>query len=281
MSKVSTKNPNTAATRPTDSRGSILGIWRLGKRIHQGDTAELAYAQPADATGSPRWDYVVRRGIGENTIESLRQIQQFTACATEVFHPNLIAVLDASDSGTSPFLVMPRLDALTMHEHLNQQPRKPLPVGLWLVRQVAQALEAMHAGGWVHGDVKPMNVMVGATGHVTLIDLGFAERVHCSPKRLFRGTPEYAAPETMTDKMVALPASDIFSLGRILWQWLTRVEAASDLLLSPVAELVETMISPRPSDRPTANDVTRQLLRLEIESLGCHIEPDKRRRRAA
>ncbi|MFG0261088.1 MAG: protein kinase family protein, partial [Novipirellula sp. JB048] len=74
---------------------------------------------------------------------------------------------------------------------------------------------------------------------------------------------------------------DIFSLGRMLWQWLTRVETASDLLLSPVAELVERMISPEPADRPTASEVTDQLLRLEIESLGCHIEPENRRRRAA
>ncbi|TWU27013.1 Serine/threonine-protein kinase PknA [Novipirellula galeiformis] len=274
-------NPNGSESHSAHSRGAILGIWRLGKVIHQGEMAELAHAQPADALGSPRWDYIVRRGVGDNTIESLRQIQQFTACATEVLHPNLIAVLDASDSGESPFLVMPRLDALTMHDHLKQVPRKPLPVGLWLVRQVAQALEALHAKGWVHGDVKPLNVMVGATGHVTLIDLGFAERVHTSSKRLFRGTPEYTAPETLSDKMVALPASDIFSLGRILWQWLTRVETASDLLLSPVAELVERMISPQSHDRPTASDVARQLLRLEIESLGCHIEPEKRRRRAA
>ncbi len=260
---------------------TIHGIWRSGKTIHQSETARLSLAQPADATGSPRWDYVLRSALGENEPEALRQIQQFTHCGSTVFHPNLIPVLDASDTGVAPFLVMPRLEGRTMEAHLRTIPRKPLPVALWFVRQVAQALEALHAAGWVHGDIKPENAMIGTTGHVTLIDLGFAEKIHTSTNRLFRGTPDYAAPETLTGKSVALAASDVFSLGRMLWQWMTRVETANDLQLSPVAELVEQMIASNAGTRPTASYVAKQLLKLEIESLGSHIEPEKRRRRAA
>ncbi|TWU41895.1 protein kinase domain-containing protein [Novipirellula artificiosorum] len=276
--KALTRRKNQTATI---NRRPILGIWRLGRAIHQSDFSELTLAQPADALGSPRWDYVLRRGEGGNEMESLRQIRQFTTCATQVFHPNLVAVLDASDSGSSPFLVMPRLEGTTMQHHLDHQPPKALPVGLWLVRQVSQALEAMHVAGWVHGDVKPENVMVGSTGHVTLIDLGFAERIHSAPNRLFRGTPEYAAPESVSGQSVTLPASDIFSLGRMLWRWMTKVNVPNELQLSPVAELVEKMIAESPNDRPTAAHISRELLRLEIESLGCHIEPDRRSRRAA
>ncbi|TWT83763.1 Serine/threonine-protein kinase PknA [Planctomycetes bacterium CA13] len=267
-------------TAKTNS-GTILGIWRLGQVVYRSESAELSLAQPADATGSPRWDYILRRSIGASEIESVRQVRQFTVCASQVFHPNLIAVLDASDSDTSPFLVMPRLDGETMQTSLDAEPRKALPVALWFIRQVSQALEALHASGWVHGDVKPDNVIIGPTGHVTLIDLGFADRVHSLPSRLFRGTPQYAAPETLTGQSVTLPASDVFSLGRVLWQWMTRVKTASELQLSPVAELIEQMVAENPTERPTASGITRELLRLEIESLGCHIEPERRSRRAA
>ncbi|TWU35797.1 Serine/threonine-protein kinase PknA [Novipirellula aureliae] len=261
--------------------GSILGIWRLGEPVHTSTSAMHCLAQPADANGNPRWDYVLRRPIGSNPIEGLRQIRHFNACAAGIHHPNLIAVLDASDSVTHPYLVMPLLEGKTMQRCWEEGPPKPLPVGLWLVRQVAQALEALHAGGWVHGDVKPANVIVGPTGHATLIDLGFADRVHSPPNRLFRGTPDYAAPENISGESLTLPASDIFSLGRILWQWMTRVEVVSECQLSPVAELVEAMVSETPSERPTASQICRDLLRLEIESLGCHIEPKQRLRRAA
>ena len=57
-----------------------------------------------------------------------------------------------------------------MQQRLEADGYTPLPVALWLVRQIAQGLEALHASGWVHGDVKPENAIVGSRGHVTLVD---------------------------------------------------------------------------------------------------------------
>ncbi len=210
------------ASRPASTKPSIHGIWRLGEQIHVSKSTELALAQPADAA-SPRWDYVIKRACGDDT-ESRQQIARFSAAAADAVHPNLVAVLDASTSSPSPYVVMPRLDGHSMQWHLDQSQAKPLPVALWLVRQVAQALGTLHAAGWVHGDVKPANVMVGSRGHVTLVDLGFATRIHTVAARHFRGTPDYCAPETLVENLAAMPPMDIFSLGRILWQWITRTE---------------------------------------------------------
>ncbi|MCG8650403.1 MAG: protein kinase, partial [Pirellulales bacterium] len=176
-----------------------MGIWRLGNPLHQSDTVALHLAQPADANGSPRWDYVIKRVLSGEDAESRQQIMRFASAATEAVHPNLIVVLDASASSTSPYLVMPRLEGMSMAWHLEQPKSKALPIALWLVRQVAQALSALHAAGWIHGDVKPANVMVGPQGHVTLVDLGFAARIHTVPTGRFRGTPEYCAPESLIE----------------------------------------------------------------------------------
>lgn len=272
----------TRPTAPPPERPRVLGIWRLGQVWHRSETAELALAQPADAAGSPRWDYVLKRATGAAAdLEGRQQISRFIAAATAVSHPNLVAVLDGSDTGVAPYLVMPRLEGSTMAAMLGGGERQPLPVALWLVRQTAQALAALHHAGWVHGDVKPDNVVVGSNGHVTVIDLGFAARVHTPFGPIFRGTPDYASPELVEGRMAALPAMDVFALGRVLWQWMIHLGASDEGSLRPVAELVEAMLAEQPEERPTAERIATQLLQLEIESLGGHIGPSGSRRRAA
>ena len=167
-----------------------------------------------------------------------------------------------------------------MQTHLENVERKPLPVALWLVRQVAQALSAVHAAGWIHGDVKPENVIVGPGGHVTLIDLGFAAQIHTVNGSQFRGTPDYAAPELLSGNMAALPAADMFSLGKMLWHWLTQVQTDNDRSFEPVAELIERLVAKDPAARPMADAVIGQLLRLEINTLGQHFDPVTSRKAA-
>ena len=266
-------------SRPsTNSRPSILGIWRLGEVIHTNLGSELAFAQPADALGSPRWDYVLKRALeGDGDVEARRQITQFVVAATAVAHPNLIPMLDASVTASSPYLVMPKIEGQTMQSLMTSPGSIPLPVALWFVRQIAQAVDALHQAGWIHGDIKPENVIVGARGHVTVIDLGFAARIHTVSRHRFRGTPEYSSPEAIAGQMAAMPAMDVFSLGRILWKWLTCIEQVNQASIEPVAGLVESMVSEDDAQRPSALSVSDQLLRLEIESLGCHIGPGQRR----
>ena len=269
MTDVSSNRSHDKCKQP-----AILGIWRLGEVVHASSTTQLLLAQPADAVGSPRWDYVIKRAMGgSDHVEGSRQILQSIAAASVARHPNLIALLDASTTSSQPYLVMPRLEGESMQTHLESVSQKPLPVALWLIRQVAQALDTLHSTGWIHGDVKPKNCVVGPRGHVTLVDLGFASRVHTVPGHHFRGTPDYAAPEALTGKLAAIPAMDIFSLGRVLWHWITRTEQVSQSLLEPVADLVQQMVAKDPDERPAATEVVRQLLQLEIETLGRHIGP--------
>ncbi|MFK8111447.1 MAG: protein kinase family protein [Rubripirellula sp.] len=283
MANVSSKKNRQSPVSSSRSSGSsqrnrpaILGIWRLGDVLHSGSTTELAFAQPADAAGSPRWDYVIKRALSGQDSEARRQIGQYVAAASATADPNLVPVLDASATASSPYLVMPRLEGSSMHEQMTTAPAKPLPVALWLVRQVAQALDSLHASGWIHGDIKPANVMVGSRGHVTLIDLGFAARIHTAPNHQYRGTPDFSSPESMAGDMAAIAAMDMFSLGRVLWQWLTLTEPVNQSVLEPVADLVQSLVSDDPVQRPAASEVVKQLLRLEIETLGRHIGPSRR-----
>lgn len=247
-----------------------LGIWRLGAPLHQGSGYTVCRAQPIDAANSPRWDYAIKFG---ETNEAKLGIAQALSVSAAVSHPNLVAALDGSTSGGRAYVVMPLLEGHTMHWHLDHGAPKPLPVALWLVRQICQALTAMHAAGWIHGDIKPENVIVGNNGHVTLIDLAFAQLGTLTQSVPFRGTPDYAAPELLVNASTVSPASDTYAVGRILWHWLTHVDTSSEVLLSPVCELVEQMTDDAPQQRPAPEQVVQTLLRLEIDSLGDHIVP--------
>ncbi|MEM9827435.1 MAG: serine/threonine-protein kinase [Planctomycetota bacterium] len=255
------------AARPPQA---IYGIWRVGKPLAGGsDGGVIAAAQPADAAGSGRWDYAIR--LAGNSAAGRGTIRSFVASAAAANHPNLIAVLDASPEASQPYLVMPRLVGRTLADTLRRRKDMRLPVVLWIIRQVSQALESLHAAGWVHGDVKPANVFIDRGGHTTLMDLGFANRVHTVRRGVFAGTPDYAAPEATSGEHAAIPAMDVFSLGRTLWRSLLHGDASESPRVGPVADLIASMVHPQPAQRPTIGEVTAELLRLELATLGEHI----------
>ncbi|MCO8120721.1 protein kinase [Stieleria sp. TO1_6] len=259
-----------------------LGIWRLGALLHANETVCVTRAQPVDAIGSPRWDYVVKLGDRQNVQWLIdRSINAGAALA----HPNIVPVLDGDATGQLPYLVMPALEGKTMQWHLKRGPKKPLPVALWLVRQVCQAIESMRLVGWTHGNITPNNLIVGSNGHVTLIDFasahdGLTDNGFIPPLQVFRSATNYMAPEISQGTESTTHASDLFATGKILWEWLTRVDTSNEIQLSPVCELVEQMVDQIPTRRPTAGEVTQALLRLEIDTLGDHIGPDSKRRAA-
>jgi eukaryotic-like serine/threonine-protein kinase len=259
------------------SAPSLVGIWRLGHLLYASPHSRLFAAQPADAEGSPRFDYVVRTiaEARESRAGSVAQIERFSRAASVASHPNLIVVLDSSIHSAHPFLVMPKLSGLTLR-HVMAGKRQALPVVLWTVRQTAQALSALHTASWVHGDVKPENLFISEQGHVTLLDLGFARQIGSPLQGTFMGTPNYAAPELTTDRVQAASgATDVYSLGQVLFELLAWCGPTirNQSAIEPVADLITAMIIEDESARPSAHEVASRLLRLEIETLGEHIQP--------
>lgn len=262
------------ATTPAVSKPSIVGIWRLVERLHVGAWCEIYKAQPADAVGSPRLDYAVKivRADCEDHSEAVRQIRAEAEVTSLAKHPHLVTILDSNLHGARPFIVMPRMETRTiatvLHANPKQAASQPVPVALWWARQAAQALHVIHEANWVHGDVSPQNLLVDARGHVTVIDLGFAQPTGSSFDLKYRGTPDYAAPELLTG-VPATPASDVYSLGKVLEKLL----ADEPRRPASVETLLQSMLTPKPESRPITKDLCEQLLQLEIETLHLHINP--------
>ena len=230
----------------------------------------------------PRW---------EHDAEAVDLFRRQATVSKEVSHPHLVSILAAGISRSPYYVVMPWLAGSTLEDRLGRSPSIDLPNLLWIMRQVAEALDALDTAGWMHGDVKPSNIFVSASSHVTLLDIGFARRVArigSAVDRPVAGTAHYMAPELIISPPRADIRSDIYSMGVVLFRSLVgRVpfdgnslgevtsqhlrSGAPNLrhhvpdLPSSLARLVRDMLAKEPLRRPqTPRELIDRLVPLEI-----------------
>ncbi|MBW3599815.1 MAG: serine/threonine protein kinase [Planctomycetes bacterium] len=278
-----------AAARP------IVQGWRLLEQIGEGRWSRIHRAQPSRRTDPWPGDYAVKLlkpqfATSPQCIEMLRR----EAClGRKIVHPHVAAVLSSQVQRAPHFLVLPYLSGVTLAEALSASAPLTASHALWIARQMCEALAALHRHGWRHGDVKPANVHVSPTGHVTLLDLGLAQPCESRPlrDRMFAGSVAYAAPETFCTAEPIHAVSDVYSIGVMLFEMLTgRVPfddadadrvAAAHLQESPpdirslspqtpgrAARVIRRMLAKSPLRRPTSTECVGLLTGLEIELFG-------------
>jgi serine/threonine protein kinase len=260
----------------------------------EGSFARIYRARPAHLPPDGPADYAVKlpRPRWQSDRWAIGQLAREAVVGRSVSHPNLISILAASLGVEPRFLVMPWLEGRTLQSQLDATSTPDLPVALWIARQVAEALRALHGAGWMHGDVKPSNILVSPSGHVTLLDLGFARRGHetgsAVDRRMIGGTCSHIAPEFVTSAVREDIRSDIYSLGVVLFELfsgrlpfegknmaelLTHHKRSSppDLrrlaphLPAEVVQLVHQMLAKEPLRRPqTPRELVQRLTALEV-----------------
>jgi formylglycine-generating enzyme required for sulfatase activity len=146
--------------------------------------------------------------------------------AAAVDHPHICPVHDVGEHEGVHFLVMPFIDGKPLSHLVNaDHPWLPEQAAA-LVRKLALAVEVMHQRGLIHRDLKPANVMIRPNGEPVLMDFGLA-RAHDAKGQTMTpfgerlGTPAYMAPELVLGQKDIGPATDIYSLGIMLYELLT------------------------------------------------------------
>jgi serine/threonine protein kinase len=162
--------------------------------------------------------------------------------AAAISHPNVCIIHAVDSSLGAPMIVMEYVAGRPLSQLFGEGRVAPEQAAA-LGRQIALGMAAAHAQGVVHGDLKPANVLVTPAGMVKVVDFGLARRSVLSaqgektalwepnPAGGLSGTPAYMAPEQARGEPVT-PASDVFSLGVILYELVTgrRARAADNLL---------------------------------------------------
>src|SRR5215211_6708540 len=148
--------------------------------------------------------------------------------AASIDHPHVVSIFSSGEIDEQPYIAMQWIDGVSLHSMLaDNQPLDPNRAAL-IVSQIASALEAAHAAGLIHRDVKPANILVRSIGgrdHVYLTDFGIARRSGAAVTELTKtgetvGTIGYMAPEQFRGDTLD-GRVDLYSLGCVLFECLT------------------------------------------------------------
>jgi len=144
-------------------------------------------------------------------------------------HPGVVTIHDAGpdqdDVGGELYLVMQRIDGMSLADFIAENPGVPWQQTAALGAQIATVLAAVHAIPVVHRDLKPGNIMLRPDGTAVLLDLGIAAVFDPDLSKLTRtgeslGSPAYMAPEQASSGLAG-PPSDLYALGCVLHEVLT------------------------------------------------------------
>jgi serine/threonine protein kinase len=267
----------------------------LTSLVCEGTFTRVYEARPVAASGEAQGRYALKllRETRQDHPEALARLRQEWIVGRTISNHRVVSILSAHLHKPPYYLIMPCIDAPSIAAHLSRECWIETSVALWIARQTAEGLEALHSSGYLHGDVNPSNLLFAADGHITLIDLSCARRwgeESILDDQAIAGTPVYLAPEMFAGHP-GDPRSDIYSLGITLFEMLAgrppisgsdlsaiadhkrhgalpNVRAFASHVPDVVARFVRLLTARDPLRRPQkARDVIQALLRLEIATL--------------
>jgi serine/threonine-protein kinase len=225
-------------------------------------------------------------------VENIARFWKEVHAMSRLTHPNTVAIYDYGYSTEGQFYyAMELLDGVNLEALVKRDGPQPAPRVIRILRQVCGALDEAHGIGLTHRDIKPGNIILCRRGSVPdvakVVDFGLVQEHRDGASHILAGTPQYLAPEAVTDPSKVGPASDLYSLGCVAYFLLTgkRVfdaDKAVDWMVLhstrqpvPPSQVTENPISPaleqlvlaclakNPAERP----VSAAALRLALKHL--------------
>lgn len=233
---INSESQALLATRPVFPR-ELLGIAAPATR--PGSIGRFGDFEILEILGSGGFGFVLRaedsrtgtivalKVISPHLVETPSARERFVREAraiAAVVHPHIVRALAVEDKPL-PHLVMEFLSGETLQRRISSESRLPVALVCQIGSQIADALTAVHAAGFVHRDVKPENIMlldIPAFPNAKLLDFGLARCVDeagVTPKGFVLGTPLYMSPEQVKQAQLD-HRSDLFSLGSVLYTML-------------------------------------------------------------
>jgi serine/threonine-protein kinase len=272
--------------------GTLLGgRYRLDQVLGQGGMATIFRATD-DKLGREVAVKVLRPEFGADA-QFVERFEHEAQAAASLSHPNIVQVYDYGTAPAGPYIVMEQVSGGDLSSALGKRGNLPPTAVANTGQQVADALDAAHASGLVHRDIKPSNILLSPDGRVQVADFGIAQAAAGSPVTatgITLGSVLYFSPEQARGD-TATAASDIYSLGLVMYEMLTgqrafsgdspaavAVARLSGAVPSPMAvraevppaldAIVRWCLAVDPGARPSASELSTALARFRTDPSG-------------
>lgn len=213
-------------------------------------------------------------------IAAIRRFRAEAAIAARLRHPNIVAIHEVGEEAGQHFFSMDYVDGPNLADFARQQPISIRQAALFL-KTIAEAIHYAHCEGIVHRDLKPSNILIDGAFEPRVTDFGLARNLKADLNLTLTGqvlgSPNYISPEQASGKETVGVASDIYSLGAILYHLLSgRPPFAAETLTDTLQQVTtKEAVSPRLLNPSVPKD-------LETICLKClEKEPGKRYASAA
>lgn len=253
--------------------GRRVGVYELRREIGRGGMGAVYLAERVD--GEFRQTVaikLIKRGMDTDLI--LKRFRRERQIIAALEHPNIAHFLAGGSTADGlPYFVMEFIDGKPLYQFCDEN-KLGIEDRLKIFRQICDAVETAHKNKVIHRDLKPSNILVKKDGTPKLLDFGIAKvldpdlavtDIDPTATAMRVMTPEYASPEQVLGDEIS-PASDIYSLGVILYEMLTghRPYKLKRQIPHEVARIISEEMPSRPS-RPNA-DSEMQISTLEYIS---------------
>ncbi len=145
---------------------------------------------------------------------------------SKLIHPNIIPIFEAGEHEGTPYMVFEYVDGASLKDLIRKKDPLPVSRAVNLMQQILEGVGYAHQKGIIHLDLKPGNILLSKSGAPRVMDFGISEMMgsdHGTGQNL-RGTRRYMSPEHFS-KIPIGPGSDVFALGLIFFEMLTRMPA--------------------------------------------------------
>ncbi|HEY9574583.1 MAG TPA: Stk1 family PASTA domain-containing Ser/Thr kinase [Lachnospiraceae bacterium] len=203
---------------------------------------------------------VLKKEFREDT-NFIRKFRTEAQSAAGLAHPNIVNVYDVGDDKGVHFIVMELVEGITLKEYINKKGKMSVREATSIAIQVSMGLEAAHANGIVHRDVKPQNIIISTDGKVKVTDFGIARAASSNTiSSNVMGSVHYSSPEQVRGGY-SDAKSDIYSLGITMYEMVTgKIPFDGDTTVAIAIKHLQDEMEPPSTYAPTLPRSLEQII---------------------